>query len=183
MLRTIIAVAAATVIVFGCGMISWRALPWHQPLDFEDGEAVAKVIKENADQHGTYAFPSRRQEEGRTPQDMEAEWKKGPFIYATVRPGPKPDMNMGATMIQQLLVVILASITMVFLIQKSRHDAFLDRLSMAVLAGLLLGIMSSLPPRIFLESTETLASFLDAVIPWSIAGAAIAAILPKRSTA
>ena len=182
MQRTVLAVAASTVIVFVWGMVSWGFAPWHQPMDFKNADAVTKVIKENTDAHGTYAYPSWGRDEGRTQEQMAAEMEKGPFIYATIRPGKK-EMNMGATMAKQLLVVILASITMVFLIQKSRHDAFLDRLSIAVLAGLLLGIMGSMPSRIFLENSETLAYFLDGVLPWSLAGAAIAAILPQRGRA
>ncbi len=111
------------------------------------------------------------------------EWEEGPFLWATVRPGKSDVLSMSGSMFQQLVVVILASITMVFLIQKSRHDAFLDRLSMAVLAGLLLSIMGALQSRIHLESTQTLAYFIDGILPWSLAGAAIAVILPKRTSA
>lgn len=183
MQRTVLAVAASTLIVFVWGFLSWSLLPWHKPLEFKNGDAVSKVIKENAEEHGTYAYPSQRSSKERTNEVMMKEWKEGPFIWATIRPGKNENLSMEGNMVRQLLVVILASITMVFLIQKSRHDAFLDRLSMAVLAGLLLGIMSSMPSRIFLENTETLAYFLDGVLPWSLAGAAIAAILPKRGTA
>jgi hypothetical protein len=183
MLRTVLAVAASTLIVFVWGALSWSVLPWHQPLDFKDADAVAKVIKENAPEHGTYALPSWKHEEGRTQEIMMKEREEGPFLWATVRPGKSDVLSMSGAMFQQLLVVILASITMVFLIQKSRHDAFLDRLSMAVLAGLLLSIMGALPSRIYLESTQTLAYFIDGILPWSLAGAAIAAILPKRKPA
>ncbi len=183
MLRTTMAIAASTVIVFMWGALSWSAFSWHQPLDFKDGDAVAKVLVENTEGHGIYAYPSWKHEEGRTPEMMMEEWKKGPFVWATIRPGKSDTVSRSGAMIQQLLVVILASITMVFLIQKSRHDAFLDRLSVAVLASLLLGIMSSLPQRIFMEGTQTLAYFVDGILPWSLAGAAIAAILPKRKAA
>lgn len=184
MFKTVLAVAASAVVVFLWGFISWSTMPWHLPKDFADGQAVADVMKDQVTEPGIYAYPSQSRTEARTAQAITDEIKAGPFIWATVRPGPREDFNMGTNMLLQLVVVILASVTMVFLIQKSKHDSFFDRLSMAVLAGLLLGIMSAFPQRIFLETptSHTIAHFLDGLIPWTLAGIVIAAILPQRST-
>lgn len=179
-MKVFLAILASTVIAFVYGTISWSFLPWHQPLDFTDGDAVAEVLKANAPEHGTYALPSWKSGQS-DPEAMAKAFEEGPFVWATVRPGTKPGFNMGGLMLGQLLVVALASVTLVFLIQKSKHDAFLDRLSIAVLAGLLLAIMSALPGKIWLETppNQTLGYFFDGIIPWTLAGAAIAVILPK----
>lgn len=182
MRRTILATAASALIIYIWGALSWGVFSWHRPSDFKDPEQVARVLKDNAPSHGTYALPSWQKKEGRTPADMAAELKEGPFVWATIRPGKK-DLSFAGMQLSQLLTVSLASLTMVFLIQKSRHDAFLDRLSIAVLAGLLLGIMGALPQHNFLESTQTVALFIDGILPWTLAGAAIAAILPTRASA
>lgn len=182
MRRTVLATVASAFIFYVWGALSWGVFSWHRPSDFKDPAQVAEVLKANAPTHGTYALPSWQKKEGRTPADMEAELKEGPFIWATIRPG-KRDFSIAGMQLSQLLTVTLAALTLVFLIQKSRHDAFLDRLSIAVLAGLFLGIMGALPQHIFLESTQTVAHFIDGILPCTLAGAAIAAILPKRASA
>ncbi|NNC90517.1 MAG: hypothetical protein HKN82_18840 [Akkermansiaceae bacterium] len=188
MLRTALAVLASTVILFVWGSLSWSVFGWHMPKDFKDGEAVAAVLKANCEEHGNYAYPSwsmmnaPAEEQEAAKKTMDQAWKDGPFIYATVRPGALPNYNMGSLMVRQVGIVLLASFTLVFLIQKSKHNAFLDRLSMAVLAGLLLGIMSALPAWNWMElpGRDTVALLLDGIISLTLAGAAIAVILPKR---
>ena len=183
MVRTSLAVVSSTIILFVWGSLSWSLFPWHQPREFKDAAAVGEVIKAHTDGHGVYAYPSWKQGEGRTPADMEKEWAEGPYIWATVRPGSRPDLDIGGIMLRQVGIVLLASVTLLFLIQKSKHNAFLDRLSIAVLAGLLTGILSALPQWNWLETPgrETLAFFFDGIISITLAGAAIALILPKRA--
>ncbi len=186
MLRSILAVLAASVITFMWGWISWGMLPWHQPTPFENEDAVVEVIKANTSKHGMYAYPawSEMHAEDKAEGYMK-KWTDGPSIYAMVRPGGEADATMTSGMIQGFLINILASTALLLLIQKSGHTEFLDRLSMALLAGLFLGIVSALYPWNWLEAPgmETLATLADGIIPWTLAGAAIAAILPKKRPA
>lgn len=192
MLRTVLAILASTVIMFLWGMISWGFAGWHQPADFKDPAAVAEVLRANTDGHGIYAYPSWKMNKEATPEEAKAEmeervqqWKDGPFIYATVRPGTREDYSMFAPLFNQFIVVLLGSATLVFLIQKSKHNAFLDRLSIAVLSGVLIGVLTALPPSVFMEhpDRDTLATLIDAIGQLTLAGAAIALILPKKDPA
>ncbi len=192
MLRTILAILASAVIMFLCGMVSWGFAGWHQPADFKDPAAVAEVLRANTDGHGIYAYPSWRMSDGASPEEAKAEmeervrqWEEGPFIYATVRPGTRANYSIAGPLFSQFLVVLLGSATLVFLIQKSRHTAFLDRLSIAVLGGVLVGVLTALPPWVFMEQPDrdTLALLIDPIIQLTLAGAAIAVILPRKGSA
>jgi len=180
MLRSILAVLAASVITFMWGWISWEILPWHQPIPFENEDVVVEAIKANTSSHAIYAYPAWKMSE-----DTQKKSIQGPVIYAMVRPGPNDYSTMTSGMIQGFLINILASTALLLLIQKSGHTEFLDRLSVALLAGLFLGIVSALYPWNWLEAPgmETIATLADGIIPWTLAGAAIAAILPKKRTA
>ena len=177
MLRSILAVLAASVIVFIWGYLSWGVLPWHQPQPFENGDAVSQVIKANTSEHGMYAYPgwaTMRED------SYSEQWSNGPTVYAMVRPGPRDKEDLNSTMLHGFLINILAASALLLLIQKSGHTEFLDRLSIALLAGLFL--VSSLNAWNWMEfpGMETIATLADGIVPWTLAGAAIAAILPKK---
>ena len=178
MIRTCLAVVVAATIAFTWGWGSWSLFGWHQPQAFENSDAVVEVLMANSPTHGMYAHP--RWDPNLDPAEHEARWKEGPHIYAMVRPDPAPGLSMQGAMIKGFLINILAATALVLLIQKSGHSSFLDRTSMALLAGLFLGIVSALNPWNWLESPglHTIGVLADGIIPWTIAGAAIAMILP-----
>lgn len=180
MVRTSLAILVAAVINFMWGWGSWSVFGWHQPETFENPDAVVEVLKANAPDHGIYAYPAWDPQAD--PAAAETQWKEGPYIFATVRPNPAPELSMQGTMIKGFIISILAASALVLLIQKSGHSTFVDRVSVALLAGLFLGIVSALYPWNWLESPglHTIGLLADGIIPWTIAGAAIAMILPPK---
>ena len=186
MFRSILAVFVASIIAFIWGWVSWGMLPWHQPIPFENEEAVIEVIQANTSKHAMYGYPawSEMQSEDGGEAYLK-KWQDGPSIYAMVRPGRNEEASMTSGMLSGFIINILASTALLLLIQKSGHSEFLDRLSIALLAGLFLGIVSALNPWNWLEAPglHTIGVLADGIIPWTLAGAVIAAILPKKKAA
>jgi hypothetical protein len=186
MLRSIVAVLVASVVTFVWGWVSWGILPWHQPKPFENEAAVVEVIKANTSEHAFYGYPDwsemQSSDEGASFLKKRSE---GPSIYAMVRPGPKEGATMTTEMLSGFFINILASTALLLLIQKSAHTEFLDRVSIALLAGLFLAIVSALYPWNWLEAPglHTIGALADGIIPWTLAGIVMALILPKRKPA
>lgn len=189
MLRSILAILAAAILNFIYGWISWGMLPWHQPKPFENEDAVVKAIRANTSEHAIYSYPdwSEMQNAG-DKEGQEAylkKWSDGPAIYAMVRPGKREDASMGTGMFSGFLVSILASSILFLLILKSGHSTFRDRVLVAFLAGVFLGVVSALYPWNWLEypGMATIASLCDGIIPWTLAGVVIALLMPKAKHA
>lgn len=189
MIRSILAILAASILNFVYGWISWGMLPWHQPEPFENEDAVVKAIKANTSKHAIYSYPDWS--EMQTAEDEDGQqaylkkWSEGPAIYAMVRPGKKPDATMSTGMLSGFLVSVLACSVLFVLIRKSGHTKFRDRVCIAFIAGLFLGIVSALYPWNWLEypTLATFASLCDGIIPWTLAGAVMALIMPKTNPA
>ncbi|MGJ8696691.1 MAG: hypothetical protein ACSHYF_10260 [Verrucomicrobiaceae bacterium] len=180
MAKSIIAVLVASVIVFIWGMTSWGFLGWHQPAAFENEAEVAAVLKKNTTEHAVYAYPQWSNDPD---YDTAGKATEGPFIYATVAPDGVP-MGAGSTFVIGFLINVLGSTILLVLMQNSRQQSFPGRLSIALLAGLFLGVVSGANPWnwIALPGLETVGHIFDGIIPWTLAGAAMAAILPEEAT-
>jgi len=189
MIRSLLAILAASILNFIYGWISWGMLPWHQPEPFENEDAIAEAIKANTSKHAIYSYPdwtemqTASDEEGQ--QAYLTKWRAGPSIYAMVRPGTNSDASMTTGMLSGFSISVLASTALFLLIRKSGHTEFLDRVSVALLAGLFLGIVSALYPWNWLEypGRETVATLCDGIIPWTLAGVVMALIMPKTDPA
>jgi len=187
MKRSILAILAASILNFIYGWISWGMLPWHQPEPFENEGAIVAAIKANTSKHAFYSYPDWSEmqtapnEEGQ--QAYLKKWGEGPSVYAMVRPGPNPDASMTTGMLSGFLISVLASTVLFLLIRKSGHSKFRDRVTVAFLTGLFLGIVSALYPWNWLEypSMATVATFCDGIIPWTLAGVVMALIMPKTN--
>ncbi len=179
MKRSIIAVIVGGLIAFVWGFLSWTVFPWHQPVPFENESEVATFLKQQVSSHNVYAYPAWDHSKE---YDHLAKTKAGPYVYATIRPqGAEPSMAVHMTV--GILTNMLAAAVLVFMIQNSRQHTFPGRLSIALLAGLFLGVMTAGPPWnwLGLPGTHAFAFLCDGIIPWTLAGAAIAKILPTPS--
>lgn len=185
MKRSILAILAASLLNFIYGWISWGMLPWHQPEPFENEDAIVAAIKANTSKHGMYSYPDwSEMHTAESEEDQQAylkKWSDGPAVYAMIRPGTNSEASMTTGMLSGFLISVLASTVLFILIRKSGHTNFRDRVTVAFLTGLFVGIVSALYPWNWLEfpGMETVATFCDGIIPWTLAGVVMALILPK----
>lgn len=175
--RIILATILGAAIAFAWGFASWTVFSWHTPEKFANEEVVAKVIKENANTHGQYMLPAST---GGEP-NMDAI-QRGPFIYATVRPGKLEGWTMAKAMILNYAVCLFLALILAIVMMKRSH--YVSKLTVGILFGLFAGITASLPHMIWMElpPMETVARLCDPIISWTLAAAAMANIVkrPKR---
>ena len=164
------------IVLFVWSAISWMALPWHNMTfaSFADEEAVTAVLFENASGPGVYLLPNPHAE-GRNPSEEEmAAMMKQPFLYGSVQPGGAPPM--GRAMGFSFLGNVLAAGLMTWLLLQTKGKTFVQKVKFVKLTALFAALVAVLPnwiwwgyPAAFIAVT-----FLDLMIGWGLAGAAIA---------
>ncbi|MFK7911548.1 MAG: hypothetical protein AB8F34_13255 [Akkermansiaceae bacterium] len=176
--RILIATVVGAVIAFVWGFVSWSFLSWHTPKSFENSAEVAEVISRNTDGHGMYMLPPH----GKDGQPDVDAIKKGPFMYAIVRPGELNDWSMFKPMILSFAVnLFLAFLIATIMIRRSHYRS---KLLVGAAFGLFAGITAALPLAIWMElpSMEMTARLCDPIISWTLAAAVMGLIVikPKR---
>jgi len=175
MKRVIIAIFAGAIIAFMWGFVSWMLIGWHTPETFKDEAAVTEVIAANADKHGIYMLPTPG-----TDEDHAAKFTKGPFVYATVRPG-KLDQpwTMETSLIYSFAINLACCLVIAVSVMRIRATRYISRASVGITMGLFAALSVVLPQWNWFETPgrHLLAAFLDPVIAYSLAGLVIAAII------
>lgn len=175
MKRIFLATLAGAVVAFLWGFVSWVLLPWHQMDEFKNDEAVAKVITENAPEHGLYVLPKHI--------DDKADSKAitdGPFVYAVVRPGKlDAPWKESSAMMGSFCIQLAGALIIAIAIHRIRATRYVSRASVGPAMGLFAGITVALPVWNWFElpDSHTLAQLLDPLIAWTLAGLVIAAII------
>ena len=176
------------VIVFIWGMISWMVLPWHQMTmkSFSDEKDVAAAIQESTMESGVYVLPSCCKVEGMSAEDAaKARAKKsemlskGPFIFASVQ---KEGMSYGAgRMVVGLISDILAAFFATWLFLCCRAMNYGKQVGFFAMLGLFAGFVSPLEGGIWMGMAPAyvFVAILDLIIPWVLAGLAIAKLAKK----
>ncbi len=175
MKRVIIATFTGALIAFVWGFISWVLLDWHTPSTFTNADNVAEVIKENAPSHGVYMLPLNENEE-----DQAAAITKGPFVYATIRPGK---LNQPWSMTNSMLISfannLLCSFVITICVLRIRATRFISRASVGATLGIFAAISMALPRWNWFETPtiHLLADASDPIIAYTLAGLVIASII------
>lgn len=176
--RILLATLAGAAIAFVWGFVSWSVLPWHTPKSFADSGEVSRVVLENSDGHGMYMAPPHGKDGG---PDVDAI-TRGPFIYATVRPGKLEGWSMAKPMALNFAVNLFLALLLATVMAKRSH--YRSKVLTGLAFGLFAGITAALPLAIWMElpASETTARLCDPVISWTLAALVMALILrkPKR---
>lgn len=175
-----LATLVGAIIAFAWGYVSWEVLSWHEMGEFKDGKQVAETLKSNVSEHDVYVYPSSLDGAPDTKALTE-----GPFIYAVVRPEPLlSPWRMTASLMRSFVIQLLGSFIIALMIFRIRATRYISRASVGFIMGLFAGLMMTLPTWNWFELPDhhTLAYAADPVIAWTLAGAAIAAIIrPKKA--
>ncbi len=126
-------------VLFLWGVFYWMALPWHQAVfgQFQDEDAVASVLTQNAPQSGVYVYPGG--------QDEEAAEKmaRGPFAFVVFRTGGTA--SMVRPLLTQLGIQILAAFLISLLLARVGGSSYWERVGFVLLLLLTAGILCHLP--------------------------------------
>jgi len=170
------------LVMFAWGAASHMVIPYGTLvfLRFSDEDTVARAISANAPRSGVYFLPYMPEGDPAGMQAAQEKLARGPFVFAAVRAGA-----MGETrgyFIGQLVIDLLAGLlTTVLLLQARPATATARALFMGVV-GLAAWVAASLPAWNWyaFSLAFTLASLLDLVVGFALAGLVISPFLPKR---
>jgi hypothetical protein len=179
-----------TIISFTWGFVSWEVLGWHRnhTFGFKNEADVREVLIENAASgHGTYMMPHQgetpsilpKEEKASRLSQLQTDRDRGPFVYATIRPG-KHSWSMTQAMLWSALrsgfaVILLA----LFLRQVSLP--YPAKVAFCAGVGLFTGFAAEMPDWIWFEKTspDWLVAMADPFIEWTLVGMVLAAFFGK----
>jgi hypothetical protein len=182
-IKLLLATFVAAVIVFLWGFLSWAVLPWHEPAQFSNEDAVAGVLKANAPAHAIYGLPRAKTGDETSMNAAMEKFAKGPYLYGVVRTGPS-DWSMGRAMALSFARGWAAALLLAMIMAKV-GGCFGSRVGLAVTIGLLIGLNSQLPLWIWMESptNHTVNMVLDCVIEATLMGTVLALFMKSRGAA
>ena len=130
---------AGGLVLFVWGIVYWMALPWHEGVfgQFQDEDAVASVLTQNAPQPGIYVFPGGQDEEA-----MEKR-ARGPFAFVVFRPAGMA--SMVRPLLTQLGIQVLAAFLISLLLARIGDTSYWGRVGFVVLLLLTAGVLCHLP--------------------------------------
>ncbi len=140
MIRTAVKGAlAGGLVLFVWGVIYWMALPWHQAVfgQFQDEDAVASVLTQNAPQSGIYVYPGGRDEEA-----IE-KMARGPIAFVVFRDAGMA--SMVRPLLTQLGIQVLAAFLISLLLARVGDTSYWGRVGFVVLLLLTAGVLCHLP--------------------------------------
>lgn len=174
------------IIVFLWNMVSWLAIPWHEPVfkGFSSEEYVGSVIKNNAPEKGIYILPmlGYGKDKKEQQQDYVSKVKEGPVVFAAVTPNGLNPMGVGH-FFAGLCVQIAAGAFVGMILHLCCCHNYFARVIIVLFTAIFTGIAGFVPTLVWwsFPFDYIAISFLDIVIGWLIAGFVLAAIIkPKR---
>ena len=179
-----IAIVVGAVVSFAWVSISWMAIPWHQATfsHFKEESAMATAIKAAAEEPGIYLYPSWEDADGNKPQPdvIAAKMKEGPMVFASIVPGGM-EMKMGSMMLKGICMHAVAAFVLGFLMLLV-GNTFKERFVLAIGVALFTGTMGHLPNWNWWSFPVgfTVLGILDTVIAWTLAGWAMAKLMPTK---
>ena len=166
------------LVVFAWGAVSWMALPWHQTslLRFKNEVAVAKAVRGNAPQAGTYLLLA---EHWRNPTAEQKTIPKGFMLFGAVRQGSP---TMSSYYLRGLAIEMVAAFLLSWLLLSLKGLTYWGRVRVATTVAVVAWAMVRLPDWNWwgFSMSFTLLAILDLVIGWFLGGVAIAAFTRNR---
>lgn len=182
MIKTILAAIVGGFLAFGWSSVSWMALPFHAKTltSFSNEPAVAETIMAGANGRGVYLIP------GDQTMEFEAKMetmKKGPFVFAVVRPGANEGLSMGTSMLRGLTASLVAGLLLALLLAAAAPRLnYAGRVGFVFLVALIVAIVGLYPNNIWWKFPPAfvLANMADIVVGWTIGGLAMAGLVNGR---
>ena len=162
------------ILMFTWSAISWELLPWHTSAfgAFSNEDTLTQDVIAGAKEAGMYSIP------GLLESNVSKEKLiKGPFIFASVRPGP---MGPVAPMfIGQVLIQFGAALIATLLLIRARGLGFIGRVLFVAGIGLAGAMAAFLPEMNWwgFAANYTLVNVADMTIGFALAGVGLAKVV------
>jgi hypothetical protein len=179
MFKGFLAAIIGAVINFGWISVSWMALPFHEQslLQFENESAVAEAIQAEARAPGIYVIPG---DKSKSEEEKMGDRKKGPFLFASVRPGPDESISIGKSMLRGFSATVVSAILIAILLGAAAPRLnYAGRVLFVVLIALVICIEAIYPNQIWWEFSNSfsLIGMADLVAGWGLAGLVMAGMI------
>ncbi|GIV55177.1 MAG: hypothetical protein KatS3mg039_1695 [Candidatus Kapaibacterium sp.] len=188
MKRLILASLAGGVVLFVWGMLAWTVLPHHtmtmRPLPKED--SVVATLQHCIPSEGMYYFPGMMEGMDAHMQGTNTEeaWRqrhmRGPIGMILYIPTGRDPM-MAGQFVWGLVIFIVAAFIASWLLSRSTAVAgsYWQRVSFCGILGIFLAVADHLVAMnwLYFPADYTAAMIADAVVGWTLAGLAIAAVV------
>lgn len=162
---------AGGAVLFVWGVIYWMAIPWHQAvfLQFQDEDAVASVLTQNAPEAGVYIYPGGYDEEA------AVKMARGPFAFVVLHHGGIT--SRVRPLLTQLGIQILGAFLISLLLARAGVAGYWGRVGFVIVLLLTAGILCHLPNWTWwhLSTEYILTAFVDL-----LAGGFLAALVLAR---
>lgn len=166
-MRILVTALVASSIVFVWGLISWKALPWHQQvlLPFQDTESMGDIVDTIAEKNGMYVYPYIEE------SDQQLDTLKSPFIFTSICKNGKR-FYMKQQMLISFGIQFLLAFVLVMLLKISQIKSFNQKYLFVFIWAIGLAIVSTLPNWNWwgYSNSYTLVSILDLLVGWLLSG-------------
>jgi hypothetical protein len=170
------------LVMFAWGAVSHVLIPYGTLvfLRFSDENTVARAIVANAPRSGIYFLPYMPEGDPAGMQAAREKLARGPFLFAAVRVEAMGETN--SNLVGQLVIDALAALLVTVLLLQARPATAPARALFTAVVGLAAWVADSLPAWNWyaFSLAFTLASLLDLVVGFALAGLVISPFLPKR---
>lgn len=192
MKRVLVAGIVGGFVAFLWMCISWGMLPWHQVgiTKFENEEAVASVISENAPESGVYLLPyvaleslqSSIEEDKEVYQEQKKAIHDNPMIFAQINRHGIRDYSP-LTYIWNILSLCVCVSFVAYLLTLLKLDTtYFKRFYFCVIFGLSTSIFAQLPGWVWFGASGSYVGIMiiDTVITWALVGLVLASIVKPK---
>jgi len=175
------------IIVFCWGFVSWDLLALHPLGTFTNEDAVAAAIRANAPTSGVYLIPSANQpaagaDKAAQEKMMEDREHTGPIVLAAVQTGGM-SLSIPVFFVRGLCIDVIGALFVSILLGMPTGATYGKRVLFAALIGLTAGLLVSAPNWGWwgFSSKYIACEFVDLIASWTLAGLAMAKLVPARS--
>lgn len=180
-LRITLGTLLGGLVMFAWGAASHMLIPYGTLvfLRFSDEDTVARAIAANAPRSGVYFLPYMSEGDPAGMQAAQEKLARGPFVFAAVRVGAMGEAR--GYFIGQIVIDLFAGLLATLLLLQARPDTAAARALFMAIVGLAAWVADSLPAWNWyaFSLAFTLASLLDLVVGFALAGLVISPLLPK----
>lgn len=161
------------VVAFVWGFISWVIIPWHSAdmHRFQDVEAVADVVAQNAPVDGIYMYH---------PMEMQSSYDGMPFIFTSVNRAHAQEKQT-LPLIRGFIIQVVSAFFISWLLIRTKSRKYWDLVTVSAVIGLVAGILTYLPAWNWwgIPTGYAAVGLIDSVITWFLAGLVMAKFLEK----
>lgn len=182
---------AGGLVLFLWGAFSYMALPWHATTlnKFTDETVVSQTLTANAPESGMYILPNPHKPGPETAEGQQAgkedamnRMMRGPFLFAAV--SLTGTREMGQALLLNVAGNLFSALLATWLLLQTAPAPYGCRVGFIVTIALAAAVIAHYPSWIWwrFSTVYMLVECADLLIGWTLAGLAIATLVPACRT-